>query len=50
MTEEGTWKRKAIPRSEDLARKLSHMWLETGRGGVTVGVLKCSDLSRTTWL
>jgi hypothetical protein len=33
MTEEGTWRRKAIPRSEDLARNLPHKWLETGDEG-----------------
>jgi hypothetical protein len=31
--EEGTCRRKAIPRSEDVARKLPHKCLETGGGG-----------------
>jgi hypothetical protein len=49
MTEEGTWRRKAISRSEDLARKLPHKWLETGGGGAIEGVLKWSDQSGKNW-
>jgi hypothetical protein len=33
MSEEGIWKRKAISRSEYLARKLPHKWLEIGGQG-----------------
>jgi hypothetical protein len=33
LADEGTWRRKAILRSEDLVRKLPHKWLETGGGG-----------------
>jgi hypothetical protein len=32
MSEEGTWRRKVIPRSADLARKLPHKCLDTGGG------------------
>jgi hypothetical protein len=32
LADEGTWRRKAILRSEDLARKLPHKWLELGVG------------------
>jgi hypothetical protein len=33
QAEEGTWRRKAILRSESLAWKLPHKWLELGDGG-----------------
>jgi hypothetical protein len=33
LADEGTWRRKAILRSEDLVRKLPQKWLETGWGG-----------------
>jgi hypothetical protein len=50
MTEEGTWRIKAIPRPEDLARKLPHKWLETGGGGAIEAVLTWSDQSGKTCL
>jgi hypothetical protein len=50
QAEEGIWKRKAMLRSEDHARTLSHKWLETGRGGSLEGVLTQSDQSGKTWL
>jgi hypothetical protein len=34
QTDEGTWRRKAILRSEGLVRKLPQKWLETGWGGL----------------
>jgi hypothetical protein len=42
---EGTWRRKAILRSEGLARKLPHKWLELGGSGALEGVLIQSDKS-----
>jgi hypothetical protein len=33
QADKGTWRRKAILRSEDLVRKLPQKWLETGWGG-----------------
>jgi hypothetical protein len=47
---ERTWRRKAIPRSEDLAWKLPHKLLETGGGGALQGVLRWSDQSGKVWL
>jgi hypothetical protein len=32
QADEGTWRRKVILRSQDLARKLPHKWLEPGGG------------------
>jgi hypothetical protein len=43
QAEEGTWRRKAMLTSEDLARTLSHKWLESGWGGSLEGVPMQSD-------
>jgi hypothetical protein len=50
LADEGTWRRKAILRSEDLVRKLPHIWMETGGGGALEGVLMWSVLSGKTCL
>jgi hypothetical protein len=48
--EEGTWRRKAIPRSQDLARKLPQKWVETGGAVALDLVFTWSDQSGKTWL
>jgi hypothetical protein len=50
QADEGTWRKKAILRSEDLARKLPQKWLELGGGRALEGVLTQSDQSGKTWL
>jgi hypothetical protein len=50
QAEEGTWRRKAILKSEDLARKLQQEWLEQEEGGALEVVLMQSNQPGKTWL
>jgi hypothetical protein len=48
--DQGTWRRKAILRSEDLVWNLPHKQLETGWRGTLEGMDLRSDQSGKTWL
>jgi hypothetical protein len=50
QADEGTWRKNAILRSEDLARKLPQGWLDPGGGGALEGVLMLSNQSGKTWM
>jgi hypothetical protein len=49
QADEGIWRRKAILRSEDLARKPPHKRLELGGSRALERVLMQSDQTEKTW-